>query len=316
MKRELKIGFISLLLIVIFTSIAAATPQFQVNLIYTVEEGDTLYDLGLEYGVSIDELREANNLEDGEYISYGDEIIIPREDSTSVIRQVSESEVEERISFYESQEKGWQRYNLEVEETYEINIRNKVADNIDVSHLDTLNYHVKPGDNLYELAREFNTRVAVIKKLNGLNSDMIRRGDRIKLPINNLTEREVVYHTMSDDEFELLARIIYGEARGEPYIGQVAVGAVVLNRVISSYFPDSIRAVVKQPNQFCPVSNGQINLTPDRTAYQAARDALHGKDPTRGARYFYNPAASSPRNVAWFEQREVIVRIGDHVFTH
>ena len=130
--------------------------------------------------------------------------------------------------------------------------------------------------------------------------------------INNLTEKEVIYHTINDKEFELLARLIHGEARGERYIGQVAVGAVILNRVLSPYFPNDIREVIYQPGQFSPVSNGQINLRPNRTSYRAARAALEGQDPTRGACYFYNPRTAA--NKWWFESREVVVKIGNHVF--
>ena len=109
----------------------------------------------------------------------------------------------------------------------------------------------------------------------------------------------------------LLAQCIYSESRGEPYKGQVAVGAVVLNRVKSSSFPNSISGVVYQRGAFSAVDDGQINLRPDDSALKAARDAMNGWDPTGGCLYYYNPAKTSNR---WIRSRPVVVRIGNHVF--
>jgi N-acetylmuramoyl-L-alanine amidase len=109
----------------------------------------------------------------------------------------------------------------------------------------------------------------------------------------------------------LLARVIYGEARGEPYAGQVAVAAVVLNRVASSKFPNSIAGVVYQPGAFTCVSDGQINLVPNDTAIRAARDAMNGWDPSGGAIYYYNPNTAKS---AWIWSRPIIAVIGGHNF--
>ncbi len=310
MKRLVFICFICLLLVVGISQLSKAAPGFKVQLVYEVQEGDTLYDLSRKFGVSIENLRNLNDLSNNEFISFGDKLIIPQENSKQIAEQATTKQ--DKISFYNSQQ-DTNNYQLNCDQMYEVKVRERTSSNrIDVSNLRTLTYRVRRGDNLYELAREFNTSVPVIKKLNGLQSNVIRLGDKIKLPINNLTPKEVLYHTVSDKEIELLARLIHGEARGEPYIGQVAVGAVIINRVIDSYFPDSIRRVVYQPGQFSPVANGQINLRPNRTSYRAARAALKGKDPTRGACYFYNP--DTARNVSWFQQRTTIVRIGNHVF--
>ncbi len=109
----------------------------------------------------------------------------------------------------------------------------------------------------------------------------------------------------------LLAQCIYSESRGEPYKGQVAVGAVVLNRVRSSAFPNSIAGVIYQRGAFSAVDDGQINLTPDNTALKAAKDAMNGWDPTGGCLFYYNPAKTSN---AWIRSRPVVVTIGEHVF--
>ncbi len=115
----------------------------------------------------------------------------------------------------------------------------------------------------------------------------------------------------ASSDLYLLAKCIHAEARGEPYAGQVAVGAVILNRVKSSQFPNTISGVIYQPWAFTAVNDGQINLEPNNTAYQAARDALNGWDPTYGSLYYYNPRTATS---AWIWSREVTVVIGRHNF--
>ncbi len=116
---------------------------------------------------------------------------------------------------------------------------------------------------------------------------------------------------ISDSDLNLLARCVYGEARGEPYNGQVAVAAVVLNRVRSSKFPNTISGVIYQAGAFTAVSDGQINLTPNESAYSAARDALGGWDPTGGCLYYYNPATATS---SWIWTLTVHIKIGKHNF--
>ncbi len=115
----------------------------------------------------------------------------------------------------------------------------------------------------------------------------------------------------TSNEENLLARLVYAEARGEPYTGQVAVAAVTLNRVRNASFPNTLAGVVYQPLAFESVANGQINLQPDADSLRAARQALNGWDPTYGAIYFWNPA--KPVN-PWIWSRQIITRIGNHVF--
>ena len=115
----------------------------------------------------------------------------------------------------------------------------------------------------------------------------------------------------SSSDVYLLARTIYAEGRGEPYVGQVAIGAVVLNRVRDSAFPNTISGVVYQKHAFTAVSDGQINLTPNDTAMKAARDAINGWDPSGGAIYYYNPAVATS---SWIFNRQTVTVIGKHVF--
>ena len=117
--------------------------------------------------------------------------------------------------------------------------------------------------------------------------------------------------TNNSSNVNLLARAIYGEARGEPYVGQVAVAAVILNRVKSSKFPNTISGVIYQSGAFDAVSDGQINLTPDSTAKKAAQDALNGWDPSYGAIYYFNPSTATNK---WIWSRPLTVTIGKHRF--
>ena len=109
----------------------------------------------------------------------------------------------------------------------------------------------------------------------------------------------------------LLSHLIYGEARGESYVGQVAVGAVIMNRVKSSLFPNTISGVIYQSGAFDAVSDGQINMTPDSTAKKAAQDAINGWDPSYGAIYYFNPNTATN---SWIWSRPVTVTIGKHRF--
>ena len=114
-----------------------------------------------------------------------------------------------------------------------------------------------------------------------------------------------------DEDVYLLASAIHGEARGEPYEGQVAVGAVILNRVNSPQFPNSIPGVIYQRGAFDAVADGQISLTPNETAIRAAQDALNGWDPTNGALYYWNPVTATSR---WIWSVPITKTIGRHVF--
>lgn len=115
----------------------------------------------------------------------------------------------------------------------------------------------------------------------------------------------------NESETYLLGRLVHGEARGEPYVGKVAVAAVVLNRVKSPSFPNTISGVIYQSGAFDAVSDGQINLTPDEDSLRAARDALNGWDPTGGCLYYYNPATATN---GWIWSRIVQLSIGKHNF--
>ncbi len=117
--------------------------------------------------------------------------------------------------------------------------------------------------------------------------------------------------TSSSKDVNLLAHLVHGEARGEPYTGKVAVAAVVINRTRDGRFPKTIAGVVYQPGAFTAVSDGQINLVPDSISYNAARDAMNGWDPSYGSLYYWNPATATS---SWIWSRQIIVKIGKHYF--
>lgn len=170
-------------------------------------------------------------------------------------------------------------------------------------------YTVKHGDSLWRIGQYFGgVPVAAIKLANGLTSDYITPGQVLYIP----TKVQVPVSRFTAEEMEMLARIIYAESRGEPYKGQVGVGAVVLNRVEHPGFPNTIADVIYQPWAFSPVYDGSFYNIPNATARQAAQDAINGVDPTYGALYFWNPALVGPYNWVW--TREITTQIGNHVF--
>lgn len=164
------------------------------------------------------------------------------------------------------------------------------------------------------------TKKAVIafQKKNGLTADGVVGQSTYKaLGMNSSYQALQGANTSSgtsgytSSDVYLLAKTIYAEGRGEPYVGQVAIGAVIMNRIRSASFPNTISGVVYQKGAFTAVDDGQINLTPNETAMKAARDAMNGWDPTGGALYYYNPAVATS---AWIFDRQTITVIGKHVF--
>ena len=155
--------------------------------------------------------------------------------------------------------------------------------------------------------------VAAVKKFqskNGLTVDGIA-GPRTLAAMGITSSSNSNTSSSNSSNLNLLSRVVYSEARGEPYKGQVAVAAVVLNRVASPSFPNTISGVVYQSGSFDAVSDGQINLTPDATARKAAQDALNGWDPTSGCIYYFNPATATSK---WIWSRPQVIKIGKHIF--
>lgn len=169
------------------------------------------------------------------------------------------------------------------------------------------------GGGTFEAVKKF-------QRKNGLTADGVvgsRTAEKLGIPVKKQPAKKPQKKTgggtaySRSDDVTLLAKAITGEARGEPYIGQVAVGAVVLNRTRHPSFPNTIAGVIYQPGAFTAVSDGQINLAPAESCVKAAQDALNGWDPTSGCRYYWNPATATSK---WIWSRKVEKKIGKHWF--
>lgn len=168
-------------------------------------------------------------------------------------------------------------------------------------------YTVRPGDTLYAIGREYGISWEELASYNGIRDPKtLRIGTQLRIPGDGFKELDA-------DETLLLARVIHAEARGECLTGQIAVGAVILNRVKSESFPDTLYDVLHEPHQFTPVQQGGLPDKPKDSCLDAARRALAGEDPTNGALFFYNPRKTQSPD--FWAGRQVVTRIGNHNFT-
>jgi LysM repeat protein len=195
----------------------------------------------------------------------------------------------------------------------------------------TVEIVVQHGETLWDLAISHHTTVEEIVKLNRVkNPNNIGEGESLLVPIvqqkstiltvtktasrgeDSQALSRSLGHLISKADVEILSRVIHGEARGENFEGQVAVGAVVLNRLKDPRFPKTIRDVVYQEGAFTAVDDKQIQLDPNDQSYKAAEAALAGQDPTNGALFYFNPSIATDN---WIKSRAVIKRIGNHTFS-
>lgn len=225
---------------------------------YTVVSGDSLYSISEKTGVGIEKIKAANSLS-GDLLHPGQVLNIPDGKSTTAASKPAAPQAKDASA----------------------------------------TYTVKPGDSLYVIAQKYNLRLEVLMLVNSLSGTLIYPGQQLIVPIaatrsaapmavevSRSAKRPVIPCT--DEDLDLLARLVTAEAGGEPMEAQVGVAAVVINRVQSNLFPDTIRDVIYAPNQFSPVRNGWINRPATETAIQAAKAALYGSDPTNGALYFFD----------------------------
>ncbi|WP_100404867.1 cell wall hydrolase [Bacillus solitudinis] len=164
---------------------------------------------------------------------------------------------------------------------------------------------VKQGESFYSLSQRYGQPVAAIKRINSKTNNSLKIGERLTIPTS-----------ISSQERQLLAKLVYAEAKGESYAGKVAVATVILNRVDSKTFPDSVRGVVYEVSPsghyaFSPVKDGAINNSPDTEARKAVNEAISFRGQGSGSLYFYNPRTATS---GWVATRQQTVVIGNHVF--
>lgn len=260
-------------------------PQQPAKTVYTVQRGDSLFLIGKRFGVSATAIKTANSLA-GDDIYPGQKLVIPAPGTvpgTAPATNAGDTSPE-------------------------------TAPGAPATGDSTVRHTVQQGDSLYLIAQKYWVSVEALKSANGLTGDEIYPGQVLVIPgaTNRSGTPDVSRQaTLSREDIDLMARVVYAEAQGEPYEGQVAVAAVILNRLKHPEFPKSIPGIVYEPYAFEPVANGQINQAPNDKAYQAVQDALNGWDPTGGALYFWNPAYSTSE---WIKTRTVTKQIGNHVF--
>lgn len=171
-------------------------------------------------------------------------------------------------------------------------------------------YYTGKVDGIY--GAKSKAAVKSFQRKNGLTADGIvgpKTAAALGMTLSSSSKTD--NSSISNSDLHLLAKCVHAEARGESYVGQVAVAAVILNRVKSPDFPNTISGVIYQPWAFTAVNDGQINLSPNQTAYNAARDALNGWDPTYGALYYYNAKTATSK---WIYTKTTTITIGNHIF--
>jgi spore germination cell wall hydrolase CwlJ-like protein len=182
------------------------------------------------------------------------------------------------------------------------------------SNVPASKYTIQAGDSLYKISKKFSTSIAWLQTTNNIKTSLIFAGQTISVP--STQTNTPTKQTYSQSDVDLLARLIHSEAQGEPYNAQVAVGAVIMNRLKSPLFPKTIPNVIYEKDggyyQFTPVLNGYINEPAGLTATNAAHDALNGVDPTNGALYYFDDSATN----AWLRAKPVAITIDKMIFSY
>lgn len=296
---------------------------------YVVVSGDSLFTIAHRFGTTVDAIKTSNQLT-SDVLQVGQRLIIPTTNTSQSPIQTNTYRVVAGDSLFQIAN----RFGTSVTELKQTN--NLTSDFLSVGQIltvpraapasssspsgpQTVTYRVVSGDTLSHIAVRYGTSVDVIRQANQLTTDFLRVGQVLTIPSSGEVRTAPpapVTSTINQEDLELLAKLIFTEARGESLQGQIAVAAVIMNRVKSNQFPNNIRDVIFERShghfQFTPAGNGDIHrATPNATNLEAARRALNGEDPTNGSLFFYNPAKT---NDQWVRSRTVSTIIGNHVF--
>ncbi|PKM81646.1 MAG: hypothetical protein CVU89_07780, partial [Firmicutes bacterium HGW-Firmicutes-14] len=279
------------------------------QVMYKIRKGESLWLIGRNLGIPYQEIMEANGLKD-HLIYPGQELIIP---GLEIVNGMISYRIKEGDTLYFI----GQALGVDFKDIMSLNGITDIWIYPDQELLIPDNnsatlYEVQEGENLADVAGRFDISADVIQG-HGVSDDELYVGQVLVIPKSPVVSRanRATAVMATGSELEILARTIYAEARGEVYEGQVAVGAVIMNRLKKSGFPKTIKDIVYQPGAFTAVDDGQINLNPGREAFRAAKEAMDGSDPSFGALYYWNPNKATSK---WVWTRPIIRQIGNHVF--
>lgn len=315
-KLSRKVPFFLVLLLILLPGVLYAQS-------YQVKPGDSLYLISRRYNLPISTLKASNNLT-SDYIYPGQTLLIPSQytvrpgDTLYLIatrNSISLSALRAANNIWHDQ--------LWVGQTLYIPAAVGGSSGQGGGNV----YTVRNYDTLYLIAQRNGTTVQAIKSINGLVSDTIYPGQKLIIPgpgsssggNGNNNGNSGNYNgkfNLTSTEIELLAKLVRAEAEGEPFTGQVAVAASVLNRLNDSRYPNTITEIIYQVDQgryyqYSPVMDGRINLPANESARKAVQAALSGQDPSNGATGFYNPSKTTN---AWVRSHPITATIGSHVF--
>ncbi|OIJ20780.1 hypothetical protein BKP45_08250 [Anaerobacillus alkalidiazotrophicus] len=303
---------------------ASANVQQTISTTYQVVAGDTLSEIAQRFGTTVNAIKLQNNLTT-DLIRVGQTLTIPSgniQNSTYVVVAGDTlSHIAKRNGTTVDAIKNSNNLTtdfLRIGQTLVISTNNN-SSTIQQPEQTEGTHRVAAGDSLWKIANTYGTTVEAIKITNQLTSDFLQVGQVLAIPSSSVVRTAPsteVGNNINQEELEWLARIIYAEARGESLNGQIAVGAVILNRVKSNQFPNNVKEVIFERShghyQFSPAGNGALDMAqPNSTNYDAAKRALNGEDPTNGSLYFYNPSKTGD---TWVRSRTVSTIIGNHVF--
>ena len=277
------------------------------TIMIVVKHGESLWSLAQTYHTTVEKLVALNQVKAPNQIREGESLQVPDgDDSGKVIKTATGAAVDNTL------ETAYTLDTLDV--PWWVSILRSVPT---FASINNQRLSVSRSSNVLSNAQSAQPKIPTYEIIVNEDTELVDKTQTTAtVPAPAETEGQILSKSLgrlvSKEEVELLTRVIYGEARGEDFEGQVAVGAVVLNRLKDPRFPKTMRAIIYQSGAFTAVTDKQIHLEPDDQAYKAAEAALSGLDPTNGAIYYYNPRIATDR---WIKSRPVIKRIGNHTFS-